>query len=115
MSSVPGQLAETVHCGVTRSLRGIEAAKLRVICRQVPDVQASLSCEIAAGHDGSHVAFATAADAGELWWWLCWGGQTREVRQIDLCDARWLDDPYMDDCLLPDGHPAPHSFELQDG
>jgi hypothetical protein len=115
MSGVPGQLPETVRCGVMTSLTAVEAAKLRVSCCEVPVVQALLSCEIAAGHDGSHVTFATTADDCELWWWLCWGGQTREVCQIEVCDARWLDDPYLDDCLLPDGHPGPHSFELQIG
>jgi hypothetical protein len=115
MRGVPAQLPELVCCGVTASLTVIEAAKLRVNCRQVPAAEAVLICELVAGHDGSHVAFATTANDDELWWWLCWGAQTREVRQIELCDARWLDDPYLDDCLLPDGHLGPHSFHLQDG
>jgi hypothetical protein len=115
MSSVPAQSPETIRCGTTTSLTAIEAAKLRVISSEVPAVQYSLSCEIAAGHGGSHVTFATAADGGELWWWLCWKGQAREVRQIDPCEARCPDDPYLDDCLLFDGHPGPHSFQLRDG
>ena len=92
----------------------MEAAKLRVVCGQDPAMQAVLRCEIAAGHSGSHVAFAASADDGELWWWLCWAEPTREVRQIDLCDGRSLNDPYLDDCLLFDGHPGMHSFDLHD-
>jgi hypothetical protein len=115
MSSIPGQPPTPVRCGVTTSLIDIEAAKLRGVSRQVPAMQTSLRCEIAAGHDGSHVAFATSADDGELWWWLCWTGQTRDVRQIAICDGRCLDDPYLDDCLLFDGHPGVHSFDLRNG
>jgi hypothetical protein len=101
---------------MTTFLTAIEAAKLRVISRQVPAaLRHSLSCEIAAGHGGNHIAFAAAADGGELWWWLCWETQTREVRRIDPCDGRRLDDQYMDDCLLPAGHPGPHSFDLHRG
>jgi hypothetical protein len=115
MSSVSAERTEAVRCGATTGLTAIETAKLRVNCRQVPALSALLICELAAGHDGSHVAFATTADDGELWWWLCWKMQVREVRQIDLCDGRRPDGPYLDDCLLPTGHPGPHSFELKDG
>jgi hypothetical protein len=115
MSSVPAEPPEPIRCGVMTSLMDTEVAKLRVVCPQVPAEQAMLRCEIVAWHDGSHVAFATSADDGELWWWLCWTGQTREVRQIEICDGRCLDDPYRDDCLLPDGHPGPHSFDLHNG
>jgi hypothetical protein len=115
MNCVPAQLPGSIRCRVATSLTAIEIAKLRVMCGEVPAAQTLLSCEIAAGHDGSHVAFAATADDGELWWWLYWGGQTRDVRQVDLCDGRRLDDPYLDDCLLPDGHQGPHSFDLPVG
>ena len=113
MSGVSARLPVPVCCRATTSLTAIETAKLRVVCRELPDVPELLSCEIGAGHDDGHVAFAAAVDDGELWWWLCWGRQTREVRQIDLCDGRWLDDPYLDDCLLPEGHQGLHSFEFE--
>jgi len=74
-----------------------------------------LPCEIAGGHDGDHIALAAVSDGDELWWWLCWGHQAREVRQIDLCDGHSLDDPYLDDCLLPAGHPRPHSYAIHVG
>jgi hypothetical protein len=115
MSSVPAWPPERIRCGIMTSLTDIEAAKLRVVCDEDPAMQATLSCEIAAGHDGSHVAFAASADDGELWWWLCWTGHTRELRQIAICDGRCLDDPCLDDCLLFDGHPGMHSFDLHNG
>ena len=114
MSSVPTQLSTTIRCGLTTRLTAFEAARLRAISCEVPAGQDSLSCEIVAGHDGNHVAFATA-DHAEQWWWLCWERATRVVRQIELCDARCMDDPYQDDCLLPAGHPGSHSFYLRDG
>jgi hypothetical protein len=42
-------------------------------------------------------------------------GKTREIRQIEICDGRRLDDPYLNDCLLPNGHPGLHSFDLHNG
>lgn len=104
-----------IRCNATTGLTVMEAAKLHVFSGRRPDVAALLSCEIAAGHDGSHIAFAATANDGELWCWLYWREQTREIRQADLCDGRLLDDPYLDDCLLPGGHPGPHSFELHHG
>jgi hypothetical protein len=75
-----------------------------------------LSCELAAGHHGSHMAFATAAHDGDQWWWLRWSGQPAavvgELVQIDPCDAVFLHGPYPDDCILPQGHPGPHSFDV---
>ena len=115
MSSVPARPPEHTRCAVMTSLMDVEVAKLRVVCGQVPAPQAALSCEVGAGHDGHHMAFAASADGGDLWWWLCWTGQTRELRQIETCEGSCLDDPYLDDCLLPDGHPGPHSFDLRNG
>ena len=114
MSGALARLLRPMRCGATTNLTAIEAAKLRVACYQVPAPDAPLSCEVAAGHDGSHVAFATTASDGGLWWWLHWGHQTRDVRQVDLCGGCLLDDSFPDDCLLPAGHQGPHSFELQD-
>jgi hypothetical protein len=42
-------------------------------------------------------------------------GKTREIRQIEICDGRRLDDPYLNDCLLPNGHPGLYSFDLHNG
>jgi hypothetical protein len=74
-----------------------------------------LSCELVAGHDGSHVALVATVRDGDQWWWLRWDGQVGEaieVVQIDPCDAELPQARYADDCLLPEGHPGPHSFDL---
>lgn len=115
MIGTSGRPSGPIRCSAPTGLTAMEAAKLRVFSGRIPDAHAPLSCEIAAGHDSPHVAFAATANDGELWCWLYWRERTREIRQVDLCDGRLLDDPYLDDCLLPGGHPGPHSFELQDG
>jgi len=72
-------------------------------------------CELVAGHGSSHAALVATAQGGDEWWWLRWGGpggETIEVTQIDPCDAELPQGRYADDCLLPDGHPGPHSFHL---
>jgi len=74
-----------------------------------------LTCELVAGHDGSHVALVATVHGGDQWWWLRWEGQlgeTIEVIQIDPCDAELPHARYADDCFLPEGHPGPHSFHL---
>jgi hypothetical protein len=43
------------------------------------------------------------------------GRADAEIRQIEICDGRSLDDPYLDDCLLPNRHPGLHSFDLYNG
>jgi hypothetical protein len=76
---------------------------------------APLICELASGHDGSHVTLVATVHDGDQWWWLRWAGQlgeTVEVVQIDPCDAELPQGRYADDCLLPQGHPGPHSFHL---
>jgi hypothetical protein len=74
-----------------------------------------LICELVAGHDGRHVALVATVHGGDQWWWLRWdgqGGETIEVVQIDPCAAELPQARYADDCLLPEGHPGPHSFHL---
>jgi hypothetical protein len=83
-----------------------------MISLQAPASQPALGCEIVAGHDSSHMAFATTDGGGELWWLLCWNGQTREISQVHPCDGHCPSDQYVDDCLLPDGHLGPHGFQF---
>jgi hypothetical protein len=114
MTRVRSQLLESVHCTSTTKLTATEAAKLRVLSGDVPALGTTLPCEITAGHDGCHIALATLSDRDQLWW-LCWASQARDIRQIGLCDGRDLDDPYLDECLLPAGHPGTHSYEIHSG
>jgi len=74
-----------------------------------------LMCELVAGHDSSHITLVATVRGGDQWWWLRWDGElgeTIEVVQIDPCDAELRNALYADDCLLPGGHPGPHSFHL---
>ena len=74
-----------------------------------------LICELAAGHEDSHVAFVAAVNGGDQWWWARWDGplgEAVEVIQIDPCDVELRHAGYADDCLLPHGHPGAHSFHL---
>jgi hypothetical protein len=105
----------SVHCRSATSLTAQEAAALGWASGETQAVDASYPCEIAAGHDGSHIALAAISDAGQSWWWLCWASQARAVRRIDLCAGRQLDAPYLDECLLPEGHPGLHSYESPGG
>jgi len=70
-----------------------------------------VACELVAGHDGRHIAFVVASDGGDRWWWVRWTARAREVVPLDVCEA--VGHPFLDDCLLPPGHPGPHSFELR--
>jgi hypothetical protein len=74
-----------------------------------------LVCELAAGHNGRHVALAATGHGGDQWWWLHWigeSGETTELMQIDPCDAELPNGRYGDDCFLPGAHSGPHSFHL---
>ena len=76
----------------------------------VGPVLLALTCELADGHDGSHLAFTVAVHGGERWWWLHWTADLRNLVEAEACDDTA---PERDDCLLPKGHPGPHSFEIR--
>jgi hypothetical protein len=88
-------------------------AKLTMLPQAAAPALRQLACELAALHDGPHVAFTLAALDGDQWWWLRWTGRVREVIQLDPCDDGPDEEPGCDFCLLPCGHPGPHSFEIR--
>jgi len=100
------------RCDATVRLTGLELATLTTLPQAAGPALLHLACELAAPHDGQHVAFAVAALDGDQWWWLRWAGQAREVVQLDPCDGP-AGEPGYDSCLLPHGHPGPHSFEIR--
>ncbi|MEU4689983.1 hypothetical protein [Actinoplanes sp. NPDC023714] len=68
----------------------------------------AVHCELASGHEGGHIAFVLAAEQGDEWWWLRWGGGRHEILPLDVC----LSQSDHDDCLLPNRHAGEHSFRL---
>jgi hypothetical protein len=100
-----------VRCG---TVAGVEVASLPTLARVVDLCleRGRLGCELAAGHDGAHAALAATGCGGDQWWWLRWDGQHEEVIQIDPCAAELVQEPYVDCCILPDGHVGRHSFDL---
>src|SRR3954453_7540236 len=103
-----------------RTVASVSAAELltMMISADARPAPGPLSCELVAGHPGDHLAYAAAAHGGDQWWWLRWDGRpdkVGELVQIDPCDAVLPQGGYADDCVLPQGHPGPHSFDLADG
>ena len=104
-----------MHCRTAATVSAAEMLRVNAISADAQPADGRLACELVAGHDGSHLAFAAAADDGDQWWWLRWGGQSGaapELVQIDPCDAVLPQGQYADDCVSPHGHPGPHSFDL---
>jgi hypothetical protein len=101
-----------------RTATRVDAGEQLPMSTMPADVQPAggrLSCELVDGHHGSHIAFAAAAQDGDQWWWLRWdgpSGESSELVQIDPCSAVLPQGRYADDCMLPQGHHGPHSFDL---
>jgi hypothetical protein len=102
----------STQCGVTASLTPADLTALDALPRPVDPPLRSLVCELAEGHDGSHVAFTVAAHDGDQWWWLHWTGSQRRLGPLDRCDAEPPSVADLDCCLLPLDHEGPHSFAL---
>jgi len=104
-----------MYCQTVAIVSAVELLTMTTISANAHPTSDQLSCELVAGHQGNHMAFAAAAQDGDQWWWLRWDGQPRgagELVQIDPCDAELPQEQYADDCFLPHGHPGPHSFDL---
>jgi hypothetical protein len=88
-----------IACGATTDVTAREWARPLVSARQGDGAARLAGCELGGDHDGSHVAFLTAAEDGERWWWLRWGPQTRELVHVDPCAVVDVDEAYQDDCF----------------
>jgi hypothetical protein len=102
---------ESARCPATTDVTVGEWKRLVALRDPLDPVQLDLTCELAAGHQDSHVAFAVAAFSGNQLWWLRWAERLRDVVQLDLCEAEVAGS--LDVCLLPHRHRGPHSFEIQ--
>jgi hypothetical protein len=104
-----------MHCPTVATVSAAELLRVTTVSVDAHPAGGRPGCELVAGHDGSHIAFAAAANDGDQWWWLRWDGQSGEATelvQIDPCDAVVVHARYPDDCMLPHGHAGPHSFDL---
>jgi hypothetical protein len=106
-----GGRCEPARCPATTEVTATEWEALAALPDPVDPALLDLTCELAAGHEDRHVAFAVAASGGNQVWWLRWAGRLRDVVRIELCDGRDADE--QDDCLLPYRHSGPHSFEIR--
>ena len=100
------------RCRAATAATASELAALTALPRPVEPVVRRLTCELAAGHHGRHVAFAVAADDGERWVWVRWSPWSRGHVDIDPCPNESADPALGDCCLLPHAHTGPHSFEI---
>ena len=104
-----------MHCRTVVTVSAVELVAMPTVSVGAGAAGGRLSCELVAGHQGSHVAFAATARDGDQWWWLRWDGRSDEATelvQIDPCPAQLPQGRYADDCLLPAGHPGSHSFDV---
>jgi hypothetical protein len=107
-----------MQCRTGVTVSAVELAAMTSVSADAGAADGRLGCELGAGHQGSHIAFAGAAWDGEQWWWLRWDGRSGEpgeLVQIDPCPAELPQARYADDCLFPEGHPGPHSFDVPAG
>lgn len=105
--------ARKVRCWAVATVSAAELVTFPTISEDAHPMSSHLCCELVAGHDDSHVALVAIAHGGDQWWWLRWDGKVGELIQIDPCDAELPQGRYADDCLLPEGHRGPHSFDLR--
>jgi hypothetical protein len=101
------------RCPASSHLTASQSATLAALPSLIGPVLEAVTCELAAGHDGDHLAFTGAADDGERWWWLYWGAGSHRLSQIDTCARTSTAAAHLDECLLAQGHPGPHSFDIR--
>lgn len=71
-------------------------------------------CRLEFRHDGPHADLGQQSE--ELEWWVRWTLSASAVEQTQACPAECqeLDEPGGDvTCLLFEGHPGRHSFDLE--
>jgi len=113
MTTGPEASRTVTRCAARTQITASQLATLNALPDPIEPVSRRLCCELAAGHRDAHLAFALSSHGGVQWWWLRWGWRRHEVVAIDLCGGTEPDRPDPEVCLFPDGHPGPHSFDLQ--
>jgi hypothetical protein len=115
MTSYVWKRSRTFRCPAGAAVGATELLTLIAHSEEAISASGRLRCELMAGHAGRHVAFVATVHGGNQWWWLCWEGllgEKIEAVQINPCNAELPQGRYADDCVLPEGHPGLHSFDL---
>ncbi|GIE94374.1 hypothetical protein [Paractinoplanes rishiriensis] len=102
-----------LRCAAVTRFSAAEQARLAALPSDDGPVPEPVGCELAVGHDGSHVAFVVAVHGGERWWWLRWAPDARTLTEAASCDHTRDHGQYRDDCLLPHNHTGPHSYDIR--
>jgi hypothetical protein len=71
-------------------------------------------CQLEFRHDGPHGDLGQEGE--EVEWWIRWTLTSSAVEQVTACPAVYeeLEEPQEDvGCLLFEGHPGRHSFDLE--
>lgn len=89
------------RCPASARLTVSEAARLAALPSTVDPALQPVLCELAAGHGGSHAAFAVAGSLGERWWWLRWSADLRALVEAHPCECTQNHGPHRDECMLP--------------
>lgn len=100
------------RCPAAGAVSAAVLATVRALEEHVRTEGDRVGCELGSGHHGSHLALVATLQGGDQWWWLRWDGRLLEVIQIDPCEAELPQGQFADACVLPEGHPGPHSFDL---
>jgi hypothetical protein len=109
---------ERMHCPTVATVTAVKLLTTTAISADAHPAGGRFSCELVAGHPGSHLAFAAAAQDGDQWWWLRWDGRSgraTELVQIDPCDAELPQGRYADDCWVSPGAATPLSRPVGTG
>jgi hypothetical protein len=101
------------RCSASTRLTASESVRVAAFPARPDPMMVALTCELVTDHDGCHIAFVVAASGGERWWWLRWAPDRCELFLADTCEGTQTDGPWGDWCLLPQGHPGPHSFSIR--
>lgn len=110
IDNTAGAACRGLRCGAATAVSDVELVFLLGLPRRAAPPLRRVGCELAAGHEDSHIAFTLAADGGDRWWWVRWDARDQDLVQLEICDG--VGQPDGDECMAPMGHPGPHSYEL---
>jgi hypothetical protein len=73
-------------------------------------VRRHYECHLEFRHDGAHAELGQQSDVIE--WWIRWTLSSSTVDQVAACPTATIEPEEDIACLLFEGHPGRHSYEL---